>query len=407
VPFAAYIRLVGRHPRLVSFGFLAALASSFGQTYVIGVFGPSLQRELDLGHTGWGVIYLIGTLASAALLPRTGKLIDRIDLRRYVAAVTALLAVACAVMAGALGPVSLVVAIFLLRHGGQGLMSHTAVTTMARYFEDGRGRAIAIASLGFAAGEALLPFAAVIAIAELGWRLSYGLVGVALAAGVLPALLWLLRGHGERHQSHLDSLASAAASGAAIARSWTRGEVLRDFRFYLLAPGVVAPALVITALFFHHLNIADAKGWSHGWITGSYVIFAGAVTSTALACGPLIDRLGGRRLVAAMLVPLALGLVFLAELDHPAAVWPYFIAIGIAVGISHTAVTAMWAELYGVAHIGAIRSLVTAVAVFASALGPVTVGALMDAGVTIDRALWYLAIYVALAAIGILLALRR
>jgi len=38
--------------------------------------------------------------------------------------------------------------------------------------------------------------------------------------------------------------------------------VLRDRRFWLLVPGICAPSLIITALFFHHLNIAADKGWS-------------------------------------------------------------------------------------------------------------------------------------------------
>ena len=58
--------------------------------------------------------------------------------------------------------------------------------------------------------------------------------------------------------------------------------------------------------------------------------------------------------------------------------------MGLNVGIVHTAIAAMWAELYGVGHLGAIRSLTTAVSVFGTALGPVTMGSLIDWSFSIE-----------------------
>lgn len=377
------------------------LASSFGQTYFIGVFGPSIQEEFGLSHTGWGSVYLAATLASAAVLPWSGKLIDRVALRRYASAVAVLLALACACVALSSGVAALIGALFLLRQAGQGLSSHIAVTSMARYFERDRGRAIAVATLGFAAGEAVLPVAAVAAIAAFGWRLTYAGIAVALVALLLPAIALCLR-----REPQIEAV-DREAGDAEPQRSWTRAEVLRDPRFYLIAPGAITPPLVVTALFFHHLNLADAKGWSHAWITGNYVVYAGAGTAVALLSGPLIDRLGAVRLVPLMLAPLIASLVMIAAFDHRLVVWLYFPLLGASIGLAHTAMAAMWAELYGVVHLGAIRSMVTALAVFASALGPVALGALMDSGMSIERALLLFAGWSALASALLAAALIR
>lgn len=407
MPLGAYVRFAAANLRFVSFGFVAALASSFGQTYFVGVFGPSLQSEFDLSHTAWGLVYLIGTLASAAVLPFTGRQIDVRDLRHYAGLVALLLAIGCLVTSLTTGVAMLCVAVFLLRQGGQGLMTHVAITSMARYFTHNRGRAIAVASLGFGVGEAILPLAAVLAISEIGWRWTYAGVAIAVACIILPLLQWLLVGHGERHLLYVSEMSDAAARAQPAPRSWTRAEVVRDVRFYLLLPGLLAPALVITALFFHHLSLADAKGWSHTWITGSYVVFAASGTFTSLVCGPLIDKIGGTRLVPAMLVPITAGLLVVASLDHPMTVVAYFILIGSGVGISHTAVAAMWAEVYGPLHIGAIRSLVSALAVFSSALGPILMGSLMDLGVSIERICVGLSGYCVFGAVLIAIALRN
>jgi MFS family permease len=383
--FGSYFRFANANRRLIGFGFLMAFASSFGQTYFIGVFGPSIQTEFGLSHTYWGSIYMVGTLASALLLPWTGKQIDRLDLRLYTLLVGLFLAFACFFIASTLGPLMLVLAIFFLRQSGQGLSSHTSVTTMARYFDLGRGRSIAIAVLGFSLGEALLPFIAVLAIAGLGWRWAYGGSGVLVLLILVPAALWLLKGHGDRHARHIADRAANKASGKAGITSWKRGQVLRDRRFWLLMPGLFAPSLILTAMFFHHLNVALEKGWSAEWITGNYVVYAAATVVTSLITGSLVDRLGAMRLIPFMLAPLVVGLVIMAWGESPFWVVPYFIFIGINTGIAHTAVSAMWAELYGTDYIGAIKSLVASLGVFASALGPVIMGSFMDNGLSISQ----------------------
>ena len=408
MPFLAYAKFAAANRRLVGFGFLVAFTSSFGQTYFIGIFGPAIQSEFGLSHTAWGTIYMLGTLASALLLPWTGKQIDRLDLRVYTALVGALAVAACLTTALTVNAVMLVLAIFLLRQSGQGLMSHVGITSMARYFDAGRGRAIAIATMGFAAGEAFLPFVAVLMIAALGWRWSYATTGFTLALVLVPAALWLLKGHLARHRAYLAELATPRASERAPARSWTRAEMLRDPRFYLLMPGIMAPAVVLTAMFFHHLNLADAKDWSHAWITGSYLIYALAVVATSLAVGPAIDRLGAARLVPYMLVPMIAAMVIVAQFDHRWIAWPYLFLIGVSTGIAHTGVSAMWAEIYGAAHLGAIRSLASAIGVLASALGPVSLGALMDVGISIETGCLLFAAYAAVATVlmGVALGLR-
>jgi MFS family permease len=392
--------------RFLAFGFFAAFASSFGQTYFIGIFSPSVEAEFGLSHTAWATTYLFGTLASALVLPWSGKRIDSSGLRSYTVAALGILALGAALMSQVRNVALLAGCIFLLRQGGQGLMSHISVTSMARYFAAGRGRAIALASLGFAAGEALLPMSALGFIHAFGWRYSFALVAIALVVIGFPLFLWLLRDHNQRHEQHLEELARPPNSSVSEVRSWTRGEVLRDPRFYLLLPGLLAPAMIVTALFFTHLNLADAKGWSHAWVTGSYVIYAGATTVVALFCGPLIDRLGGTRLVPVMLLPMAVALVVAGTMREPWAVWPYFVFLGLSIGISQTAVAAMWAELYGVGSIGAIKSVVTSLAVLASAIGPVIMGLCMDSGIAIERVCIYFAGYVLAASVLIWIALR-
>ena len=394
-----YLAFILSNWRFAGFGAFMAFSSSFGQTYFIGVFGPELRAEFGLTHTAWGAIYMTGTLCSALVLPFTGKLIDRIDLRAYAAVVSVALALACVGISSVFGPITLALAIFALRQTGQGLSAHVAQTAMARYFEDTRGRAIAVTALGFAAAEAALPVAAVAAIGEFGWRHAY-LGAAALQLLVFfPFLQWLLVGHPKRHGAYLRRQARRKRSESGPGTGWSRSEVLRDLRFYTLMPGVFAPSVVLTALFFHHLTIADAKGLSHAFMTGSYVIYAAATTLTSLLAGPVIDRIGAVRVVPMMLVPLAFGLFLLGTFSGTPALWLYLVLCGVSTGITYTAVSAMWAELYGLSHLGAIRAMATALSVFGSAVGPVIMGAMIDAGMSISAVLYWFAAYVVLGAV--------
>jgi sugar phosphate permease len=237
--------MLGRDINLLAAGFLLALASSFGQTFFIALFGGEIRAEFGLSHGAFGSIYSLATLASGVLMLWVGAALDRVSLRSYAAAAIAALAVACLLLGAIDSPYLLLLALFGLRLAGQGMMSHASITGMARAFLRHRGKAIALATLGHPAGEAVLPILAVSAAAALGWRNVWlGAAGVLILA--FPLLLRLLKGGGEPRP-----VASGTTAGQAAAGSYTRAAMLRDGRFYLIVPALLGPSFIVTGLFFH------------------------------------------------------------------------------------------------------------------------------------------------------------
>ena len=406
MPLNAYRELLSTNRRLLGFGFVTALYSSFGQTYFIGIIGPAIQLEFGLSHTLWGTIYMIGTLASACLLPWTGALIDRLPLRRYTLAACFLLVFACAYITTTTGPVTLVLAIFLLRHAGQGLIMHISITSMARYFDRERGRAIAFASVGMSLGEAILPFVAVFALTLIGWRWTYGAAAILIGLTVIPTVIWLLKGHDAKNYGHVEVGTTVNRTSPPAVLSWTRREVVKDYLFYLLMPGLLAFSMIGTALFFHHLNLADEKGWSHTWISGNYAVFAATTIVTLILAGTLVDRLSAIRIMPYLLIPLVLAMMIIGFIDGDWSVIPYMLLLGIQTGLYFPVISALWAELYGVAHIGAIKSLSASAMVLSSAIGPVLMGWLVDLGISLSTVCLYFAVYTSVAAVLVTLALQ-
>src|SRR5690606_28975892 len=324
-----------REISLLAAGFLLAFGSSFGQTFFIALSGGEIRAEFNLSHGAFGSLYSAATLASGVLMLWVGAALDRVSLRSYAACAIALLAAACVLLATSDRTWLLVLALFGLRLGGQGMMSHASITGMARAFMRHRGKAIALAALGHPAGEALLPVLTVSAIAAFGWRNVWlGAAGVLVLA--LPLMLRLLGREGEQ--------LPAASGSHAEGRSFSRAAVLRDVRFYLIVPALIGPSFIVTGLFFHQVHLTEAKGWELSWFAACFAAYAAASTGAVMLAGTLVDRLGAIRLMPGHLLPLAAGCAILALGSHDLVALAFMSLAGMTSGAAVTVVTAMWAE---------------------------------------------------------------
>ena len=402
------VAFVSRNRRFLAFGFALAFFSSFGQTFFLSLFAGEIRAQFGLSHGSWGLVYSLATLASGLTVARVGGSIDRVDLQRFTVIVCAALVVSSFGMAVVANVWMLAITVYAMRLTGQGLMGHAMMTSMARYFERERGRAISIALVGYPAGEALFPSIAVAVKGVVGWRMTWVLVGVVLAVVLVPAVLRLLRGHGARHAEWLDRMAreeSADAGSGGAVRNWTRAEVLRDPRFYLVLPAAVTCGFLLTGLFFHQVHLTETKGWDLQWYALCFSGFAAAQVVSTLGTGPLVDRYGARRLMLVFLVPIAAGLAVLATMRSPASALVYLALAGLSAGSSGTIGGAFWAEAYGTRHLGSIRALLSAIFVGATAVSPVLMGGLIDAGVTMETIAWlsigWIVLSTALVAAGV------
>ncbi|HIJ43424.1 MAG: MFS transporter [Rhodospirillales bacterium] len=387
-----YLLFVLDNRRFLAFGLLLVFCSSFGQTYFISLFGNHIRTEFALSHGDFGILYSLATLGSAITMVWAGRLIDTIDLRVFSLSISAALAGASFFMASASSTVFLVIALYTLRLAGQGLMGHASATSMARYFEHQRGKAMSVAALGYPLGEAVMPLTAVVLVGAIGWRETWLAIGTAMALLLAPMVLWLLKGHGQRH--HRLGERSRQGNQVFRQRQWTRREVLGDRRFYLVLPAVLAPPFILTGLFFHQIHLASTKGWSLAWLASCFIGYAAATVISSLFSGQLVDRLGASRLLPFYLLPLALALLALAVSNHPGVALFYMVTAGMTSGASFTVVGAMWAEVYGVAHLGAIRALASALMVFSTALSPAALGWMIDHGVSMEAIAWMFLAYI-------------
>ncbi|MBF9032958.1 MFS transporter [Rhodobacterales bacterium HKCCE2091] len=362
--------------RWLGTGLLLTFASSFGQTWFISLFAGQIRAEYGLSDGGWGLLYTVATLASAALLVGRGALADTMKLSRLAPVVAGLFALAALGMALGNAVWLLGIAVFALRFCGQGMFSHIAITAMGRWFVATRGRAVSIAALGHSVGEVILPLPFVLLIGWIGWRGTWGVTAAVIALAVLPALALLLRD--DREPVGAANVEVTAGLGG---RHWQRSEVLRHWLFWAFLPLVLTPGFIGTVVFFHQVHVAEIKGWTLAQMAPGYPAYACTTVAVMLLSGRLADAIGPERLLPVVLIPMGIGS---ALLGPAVSVWGWFAALAF-LGMTQGMAGALWGTIlpqaYGTRHLGSIRALVTAAMVLSTAIGPGLTGALIDAGI--------------------------
>lgn len=382
-------------------GALLSFLSSFGQTFFISVFGGEIRSHFGLSNGDWGMIYMLGTGLSAVAMVFAGGLADRFRVRVLGVAVVGLLGLACLAMAFNPWAAALPLVIFALRFTGQGMTSHVALVAMVRWFVATRGRALAVATMGFMAAEALMPLVFVWLKHHIAWHLLW--VGAALFCfACLPVLHRLLRLE-RTPQSAAESTATLGMAG----RHWTRAEALRHPLFWSLTPALMFFPAFGTAFWFHQVHFAEIKGWDHLALVALFPLGTLTFGLFTILYGWAIDRFGATRLLPIYLLPLIVAFSFHAFAPSLGWVAAGVILMGMAGGGQATIPNAIWAEFYGTRHLGAIKSAVAAVMVLGSALGPGLSGWLIDAGISYETQLYGFAASFAFAILVMLIPLAR
>jgi len=370
--------------------------SSPGQTYLISLFSGEIRMELGLSDGEFAGIYSLATLASAVVMIWSGTLVDRIDLKKFSIAIVIGLGIGCGLMSVSVGVVSLLVSLFLIRQLGQGLMLITSSTAMVRYLDNHKGKSSALAGMGYAVSEAVMPSILVALLLWVGWRVSWQIAGIVLIAFMVPAIFYLLRNHDVRHQNYLHQLLAQNSKTERVyrRRQWIRSEVVRDKMFYLFAPGLTSQPLMFTGFIFHQVHLVESKNWSlSGWAS-LFVMYALVSVGTKIVTGVLVDRFGAIRMVPLVALPMGIGLVILS-LSSSLVGGAIFLALtGLTVGFQSTVTTPFWSEMYGNKHLGSIKSLGSSAMVFCTALSPIILGWYIDHDTSMDTLAMGSAIYI-------------
>ena len=381
--------------KVIIFGFIFTFFSSFGQSFFLGLFNFSIRNELSITHGQFGSIYASATLLSSIFLIWIGKKIDDVNIFKFAFFVTILLSFSCFFFSKISSVTILFIAIFFMRFSGQGMMSHTATTTISRYFSKSRGKALSTGWFGLSAAEFILPVLMVYLLAIYNWRDIWVSISV-LVIIFLPIISYLLV-----KNLNLDSreITTSEKNQDENIKQWKRIEVIKDYRFYIVGANMLAMPWIATGVFVYQSFILDSKNWGPYVIAQSFMAYSVLSVITLFISGFLIDKFTSRKLLMYMNIPLLLAAVILIYFDNPYSSFLFLGLIGITNGFANVLGSSTWAEIYGVKHIGSIKALTTALMVFATAFGTALFGILIDAGFSIEQISLVSGIYISISLI--------
>ena len=388
--------------KVIIFGFIFTFFSCFGQSFFIGLFNSSIRETLSITHGQFGTIYASATLFSSLLLIWIGKKIDDVNVIKFAIFVTILLSFSSFFFSKTSSVAFLFVAIFLMRFSGQGLMSHTASTTISRYFTKSRGKALSIIWFGLSSAEFIMPVLIVYLLTLIIWQDLWVIFSLIVLI-CLPLASYILvkdvkldtRESNQNEKLKEDNI-----------KNWKRIEVLQDYRFYIVSLNMLAMPWIATGVFVYQSFVTNSKGWGEYTIAQSFMSYSIFSVITLIVAGYLIDKFTSRKLLIYMNIPLFLGTLVIIYFDAPQTAFLFLGLVGISNGLANLLGSSTWAEIYGVKYIGSIKALTTALMVFATAFGTALFGFFIDAGFSIEKIAFIAAIAIA-CSIALLFTIRK
>ena len=367
--------------KVIIFGFIFTFFSSFGQSFFLGLFNSSIRNTLSITQGQFGSIYASATLLSSFLLIWVGKKIDDINIFKFAVYVTLLLSFSCFFFSKISSVVFLFIAIFLMRFSGQGMMSHTATTTISRYFTRSRGKALSTGWFGLSTAEFILPVFIVYLLTITSWQNIWIFISILILI-FLPFSSFILIKNLD-FDSREDSKDKKFEKENI--KQWKRIEVLKDYRFYIILLNMLAMPWIATGVFVYQSFITESKEWGSFVIAQSFMVYSVLSVLTLLGSGFLIDKYTSRKLLIYMNLPLLFSTLVLFYFDATISAFMFLGLIGISNGLANVLGSSTWAEIYGVKYIGSIKALTTALMVFSTAFGTALFGFLIDKGFSIEK----------------------
>ena len=268
-----------------------------------------------------------------------------------------------------------------MRLAGQGLATHTATTTISRYFEKNRGRALSTCWLGLSLADFTMPVLIVFLLTFIEWRDIWISISILIII-ILPVTTYSLV-----RNVKLDSREDSSKKNETRreTKQWKRIEVLKDYRFYVICMTMLAMPWIATGTFVYQSFISTSKGWGPYVIAQSFMAYSIFSVITLFVSGFLIDKFSSRRLLIYMNMPLLIATFVLFYFDSSFSSFIFLGLIGISNGLANVLGSSTWAEIYGVKYIGSIKALTTALMVFSTAFGTALFGILIDNGLSIEQ----------------------
>lgn len=368
--------------KVVRAGFLIQALQSALIIQAMGQYLVKLDEEFGWSKSVLSAAFSLNRAESALLGPLQGFMIDRFGPRR-VARVGAVVVTFGLVGFSQTRELWHFFVSFLVVSVGAGLSGFLTVTVaIVRWFERRRARALAVGSMGFAAGGLAVP-GLVLLFGLVGWRTTAAVSGVVSGVAIF-VLARLLDGSPAEYGVPVDGVDPVDVDHGNRAEGltevhFTAREAVRTRAFWMISLGHMSALFAVGAVMAHlSLYLKGERGYTH--FEASLV--AGVLPLVQLAGmvigGWLGDRVNKRLIASMAMLGHALGMLVLA---YGTTIWmiAIFVALhGLSWGARGPLMQALRADYFGSSSFGAIMGISSLVVMLGTTLGPLIAGILAD-----------------------------
>ncbi|MBI4638972.1 MAG: MFS transporter [Candidatus Rokubacteria bacterium] len=371
----------------VFFGWWVTLAFAFmvflstGIRFTVGPFLKPIVADLGLDRAQFSLVISLSLFLYGAFMPFVGRLVDRLGARPVIVTGTLVLAgsVAATGLVRNLWQLYLVYGVCVAL--GLAATGHVvASAVIARWFS--RRRATALSVLGGAsmAGMSLLVPAAMWLILTVGWRATYGVLGLVAFLVMMPVALWVVRESPESMGLTPDGLPPERLAAAGPAGERTDVSVaVQTLSFWQLGGGLFTCGFSMSLLSAHGVPMLTDHGYHPMLASWALGLLGGSSVGFAMALGAMADRFGRRPMLAWLYGARAL---FFAGLflirDNPAALLVVVLCGGASMAGSLAMASALTADIFGRFSVGSVFGTIFLVHQAGAALGSWLAGFLFE-----------------------------
>ena len=387
---------------LIAAAFVAQFVSIGILSYVAGSFMSPMSDELGWSRADFTIARSMGQLIMGLAGFFIGTQVDRMGGRRLMLMGAVLLSVALSMHSGIHALWHWIVLNGVVTTIGCALIGNLVVNvTLAKWFVERRGQAVAWAAMGVSLGGIVLTPLVTFAIDHHGWRMAWIELGIGTLVLMLPVAMLMRRApedfglHPDGKSDEQVNQGQAEKARLDFERSMTRAQALRTWSFYALVIAFGFFSINIVVVLLHMIPMMTDAGFSRADAALAMVVASVPAMLSKPVWGFYIDRLPVKPLaaVSASMTGVSLALIVTA-VNAGSLPGAFFglVLLGLGWGGMIPMQEVIWGSFFGRRHLGAVRSAALPFALLLGAIAPYAVSVYRDSTGGYTGALWVVAV---------------
>jgi sugar phosphate permease len=373
---------------IVGIIFLGGVFNSGLTLWGIGIFVKPMEQELGWSRATFFAALSLRGIIAGLLAPFVGPLLDSRQGPRY------LLLGSSVLLGASIAALALVQEVwqFYLLFGVFGAVAFTGSSQLVgevvlpKWFIRRRGRAMAISSMSTPISGMFVPAVIQVLISSFGWRDAWLILGLAGLVLLVPLALLVrttpeemgLRPDGDRERAPAVTTGNVRVERREE-ESLTRAQAIRTPSFWILLAAMSLFSLHAQGFQQNWMPYFQDQGFSVATGTAAIAFYGIFSTCARLFWGLMAERVYITTLMAVGTTLTAATILILLNATTVFVLFLYIALQGMTLGGQFLLQPLAVANLFGRAHLGAIRGIMRPALTFSSASGPLVIAALYDA----------------------------